>query len=153
MDKIEKILLEIFHEDVNKKEIIIKQSNEIICKILTKNLNYKTGIFHNFPFPDLFHMLPVLIIESDLLDELKDENKIELSLNNNAQIYQILLNDSRKIVKTDFGLTMIEIKKDDGLNVDSFLLNRRYLGLYNTKRVYFLYFKKDVKYKYYFSRF
>lgn len=38
---------------------------------------------------------------------------------------------------------MIEIKKDDWLNVDSFLLNRRYLGLYNIKRVYFLYFKKD----------
>ena len=138
----EKILTEIFHEDVHKKQIIIKQSNEIICKILTKELNYKTGIFHNFPFPDLFHILPVLIIESDLLDELKDKNKIELSLNNNAQIYQILLNDSRKIVKTDFGLTMIEIKKDDGLNVDSFLSNPRYLGQF-IKKVYFLYFKKD----------
>ena len=145
MNKVEEILSNIFYENMityDEKEIIMNQLNEIICKIITKNLNYKTGIFHNFPFPDIFHMLPVLIIESNLLDELKDKNKIELSLNNNKQIYPIFLNDSRKIVKTDFGLTMIEIKKDDGLNIDSFLSNTKYVSPCD-KKIYFLYFKKD----------
>ena len=139
---VEKIIKDCDDLNDSHKKTILNQINNSICKIITKNSTYKTGIFCIIQFPDNLNLLPVLIVENDLFDNIKDKNKIELSLNKDTTIYEILLDNSRKFVKSEYNLTMIEIKENDGLNIDSFLPIKNYVGIYS-KKFYLIYFQKD----------
>ena len=110
------------NEAQNKKKIIEK----VICRIILdkKTLN---GFLCNIPFPDSKNLLPVLIINDNILENSSESSiqKINLTLYDDPnKIYSITIEEKRKIYidnKENNKMTIIEIKDKDGLDIESFL--------------------------------
>ena len=104
-----------------KKAIFYMENS--ICKINhTKGTG--TGFLCKIRFPDSCHLLPVLITCNHVLDDncLKNNNKIEFSIKDESYFYSLLMDDLRiKYTNVEKDVTIIEIKKKDGLNFDCFL--------------------------------
>ena len=105
-------------------KIIIEQKEKSICKILFNNRQSGTGFFCSIPFRDKYHLLPVLMTNNHVLNQ-KDLNfgkKIKFSLNDNKISKDIIIGKNRKTYTSEeYDITIIEIKKDDGLDLNSFL--------------------------------
>jgi len=74
-------------------------------------------------FPDKT-TLPVLITNNHMLNEndITVGKKIDFSLNDDKTFYQILIDESRKVYTSNlYDVTFIEIKKNDGLDISSFI--------------------------------
>lgn len=84
-----------------------------------------TGFFCKIPFPNFYNLLPVLITNNHILnkEDLKINNQILLSINNDLFTYKIYIDNSRKIYteKDLYDITLIEIKESDGINLNCFL--------------------------------
>lgn len=137
-------------ENINSNINIDINIAKCICKI-NKNNSYKgTGFFCNIPFPDKNNLLPVLITNSQVLgkDDINEGKQINISTNNDNISYQIIIDESRKkyINSRSFEITIIELRKDDGLDIESFLeideniyednLNQ----IYKDKEIYLLHY-------------
>ena len=104
--------------------IVQDQSKKCICKIFLKSGGTGTGFFCKIPFPTSFNLLPVLITTNHNLEEenIIPGEKINFLINNHQK--SILIDESRKIYtyKGEEGdITIIEIKEEDGLEIESFL--------------------------------
>ena len=100
----------------------IENIKKNICKILYNKGNNGVGFFCNIPFSDESKLLPVLISNNNILNkkDIISNKKIKLLLNNDE--YEIIISDSRKIYTNDkYNITIIEIKNEDNLKIDSFL--------------------------------
>jgi len=110
---------------ISKKETkyINSQMEKCICKIKInddKDNKYGTGFFCNIPFPDYSNLMPVLITSNNILGEKEiiPGNKINLLINDDSYSYTIHFDDSRlTYTNKDYDITIIELKKDDNLNV------------------------------------
>ena len=105
-------------------EIIIKQIKKSICKIKCNDGGNGTGFFCAIPFPDKFHQLPVLMTNNHVITEkdLMEGNRIKFTINNDKFSFEIIIDDFRKIyTNQDFDVTIIEIKDNDNLDMNSFL--------------------------------
>ena len=82
-------------------EHILFQMKKCICKIKINNKLFGIGFFCKIPFPDQFHLLPVLITSNHTLDNasISTGKKIHFSINNEELSYSILINDSRKLIQ------------------------------------------------------
>ena len=103
--------------------VISKQCENTIIKIESNQKGKGTGFFCMIPFPDKSHPLPVLITNYHVfkLNDNFEGEIIKFSLNNDKFKYEIKL-DSRKTFSNEkFDITIIEIKENDGININTFL--------------------------------
>ena len=105
-------------------EIISEQSKNCICKIKCNDGGKATGFFCIIPFPDKLNQIPALITNNHVIskkDILKD-NKIKFTLNNDTLSFEIKIDNFRKVYTNErYDITIIEIKKSDNLDINSFL--------------------------------
>ena len=135
---------------------ILNQMNKCICKIQGKV--DATGFFTKIPFNS--KLLPVLITNSHVLGgkDIKNNNKITLSLNHNKKTKEIRIDEDRKkYTSKELDIAIIEIKDNDNLeneyiNLDDNIINYcknnnngnlSYLNyIYNNKSIYILHYQK-----------
>ena len=105
-------------------KVIIEQMENCICRIFEKDIFRGTGFFCKIPFPDTLNLLPVLITNNHVLNEecISLGKKISFALNNEKKLISILI-DKDRICYTnrEYDITIIEIKLNDDLNINSFL--------------------------------
>ena len=105
-------------------KIILEQKEKSICKIICNNGESGTGFFCSIPFPDKYHLLPVLMTNNHVLEK-KDidcNKKIKFELNDKKISKELMIGKNRRTyTSTEYDITIIEIKNDDGLDLNSFL--------------------------------
>ena len=130
----------------SQTKIIISQLEKSACKIVKDVGNTGTGFFCKIPYPDQFHLLPVLITNNHVLGEnnLKNFCNIRFTINDDNIEKNILIGDSR-LVFTDkeIDITIIEIKPNDKiihfLDIDEDILNEEEKdNLYDNELIYIL---------------
>ena len=94
--------------------------NNKICEI--KNIIKGLGFFCKITSPDTKEITPVLITSNQLLGakDIIPGKKIEFNLNN--ETHSLNIDDSRKVYFESelYKITILEIKKEDNLDIDSF---------------------------------
>ena len=83
---------------------------------------FSSGFLCNIYFPDK-KALPVLIANNHMLNEndIVVGKKIDFSLELEQNFHQIIIDDTRKVYTSRiYDITIIEIKKNDGLDISSF---------------------------------
>ena len=106
---------------------IITDQKKNICKIEFSDVKMDgTGFFCKIPFPDNFNKLPVLITNNHVLGEkdITTNKKIKFILDNNEEIlnYELIIDNSRKTyTNKEYDITIIEIKYEDNIDINSFL--------------------------------
>jgi surface protein len=110
------------------------------------------GFFCAIPFPDDFKKLPVLILYNNNFINEEENDVLELNLDNDKLIKKIKLDKSRKIYNDQkYNIMIIEIKKSDGFDVDSFLnldkglFSKKFYDIYNKESIYILYYANKEK--------
>ena len=105
--------------------IIMDQAKNSVCKIITKKGGTGTGFLCKIPFPDSFTLLPVFITCYHVLEEkdIIEGNTIELNFNNEEKKVILTMDKSRKFYVNDekYDITIIEIKHNDGIDMNNFL--------------------------------
>ena len=95
-----------------------------IYKIKCPKGGFGTGFFCKIPFPNEFNLLQLLITNNHILDEidLNIGNSFIFSLKNDELIFKILFHNKRRTyTNKQYDITMIELRKSDGLKGYSFL--------------------------------
>ena len=143
---------------IEQNKIILEQMEKCVCKINCNDGGNGTGFFCKIPFPDTYHLLPILMTNNHVLNnkEIGLNKKINITLNNDQKNYQILLDDSRKAytIEKPYDVTFIEIKKEDGLDIDKFLeidnqiFENNPNEIYLQKTIYLLHYPKGEELKY-----
>ena len=108
--------------NTNDMKLILQQMEKNICKIKLE-YGFGTGFFCLIPIND-YESLSVLITNHHVLNEKNflQGKQIHISINNDKERYKILMENSRRIyTNKKYNISIIEIKKSDGLNGDSFL--------------------------------
>ena len=97
--------------------IIDNQLEKYLCKVYDSKENKGSGFLCKIPFPDEFHLLPVLITNNHVLNEDELNNKkIKISFDDDKIIKIINIFPERKIyTNINYDTTIIEIipEKDD----------------------------------------
>ena len=133
------------------KKILFQMEN-CICKIYLKNGGIGTGFFCKIPFNN--NLLPVLITNNHILNELDIDNNKKIKLNINNKVKTITIDNSRKKYTNsdqNIDITIIEIKPNrDGIN--NFLeideneinTNKEVIELeYQKKSIYIIHYPKE----------
>ena len=108
--------------NIEQLQKIINLSKKSVVKIIKQDM-WSTGVLCNVHFPDK-KTLPLLITCNHMLNEndISVGKKIDFSLDNGKIFYQILIDETRKVYTNKlYDITFIEIKKNDGLDISSFL--------------------------------
>ena len=112
---------------VNKqcKLKIIEQMEKSVCKIIKNDESFGTGFFCNIPYKD--KNLKVLITSNKMINkqDIKEFNKIKLSLDDDKINKEIELDENRTIyINKEDGITIIEMnEKNDKENKDIIYLD------------------------------
>ena len=103
--------------------LISEQSKNSILKIINQKNEAGTGFFCLIPFPDKLHPLPTLITNNHVLNQ--DDIKVGkiIKFSSEEKDYQIEIDNHRRCYtnKEEYDTTIIEIKKEDGINLNKFL--------------------------------
>ena len=143
------------YETFDILSLISKQKENNVCKIIKENNNFGTGFLCLIPYPDKLNLLPVLISCNHILNN--DDIKIgkEIILLFNDKITKIIkIDESRKVYSSDkneYNITFIEIKKDDGFDINNMLdidydifKEEKLIRIYKNKRVYIIHYPDNV---------
>jgi len=87
-----------------------------ICKIKTQDNKTGTGFFIKIPFPDKFHLLPVLITNNHILGDtdLLINKIISITINDDKEKRFLKIDKTRKtFTSKDLDVTIIEIKPEE----------------------------------------
>ena len=106
---------------VNKMNFIIEQLNKTVIKIKKENC-FGTGFLCSIPFHN--NLLPVIVTNNHILEErdISLGQKLHFTLNNDRICFEILIDKNRKVYTNKFyDITFIEIKRNDGLDISSFI--------------------------------
>ena len=119
-------------------EEIVKQMKKSICKILLGKKK-GTGFFCKIPFGN--NLLPVLITNNHIIDEIiLKEKKISLAINNEQEYKEILLEGRIQYTNKNYDITIIEMKKEDNisdyLDLDKKIDNK----LYERESIYIIHY-------------
>ena len=101
-----------------------ENSKNFLLNIKGKNGRIGNGFLCKIPFPDEKNTLPVLITNNKVLKEkdIMQGSKIELFLKNGKLKFEITINIFRKTYTSKkYDITIIEIKENDGLDINLFL--------------------------------
>lgn len=108
---------------IEGSKMIIRQMQTTVCKIKNNDI-IGTGFFIKIPFYNNKYLMPVLLTNNHILSQkdLGPDKTIKFSINDTCEYNQIFLDD-RKILTFEkpYDITLIEIKKDDGLDISLFL--------------------------------
>ena len=124
-----------------------------ICKIKCVDGSYGTGFFCNIPYNE-WDNLRVLMTNNHILklNDILPGKQIEFSLFNDKKSYKILIDESRKIFTNEkYDLTIIEMKKNDGLNKNSFfdldnqIFNDNAKIIFKNEQIYLLHYPKGIE--------
>ena len=119
-----------------KLNIILPQSHKCFCKIINNKIN-QAGYLCKIPFPDSNNLKFVLIVNNYLFKEFIEKEKIIQFENFDHYLYKINIDESRFIYNNrQFNITIIEIKEDDGLDINSFLEIDDQIFKENLKEIY-----------------
>ena len=139
--------------------IIMKQVNQSVCKILKKDgKGIATGFLCKIPFPNAHNLLLVFISSyHTLVKTIIEKKQIELKFYNEEKTKIIKLDNSRKVFISDekkYDIIMIEIKNNDGIDMNNFLEIDNYLYkcdnldiIYNNHNIYLIHFPNGLKSK------
>ena len=132
---------------VDKLKIVLEQSEKCICRILCENENSGTGFLCLIPFPDKLNLLPVLMTNYHVLNDLYKEKNIEFTLNNDKLKVKLKIDNSRKIYENEnYDIIMVEIIEKDNLDFNSFLeiddeiFKENSIDLYRKASIYVIYY-------------
>ena len=130
-------------------EIINKQLEVSLCRIINKNNNEGIGFFCLIPFPTINYLLPVLITNNLESDEISLGKNINIILNFKKK-FELNINENRKIYNKN-GIIMIEIKESDELDIENFLYFINFNNVdncqksFNAQNCYFFRYSKNEK--------
>ena len=118
-------------------KIISHQIDKCIVKIINNKIN-QVGYLCNIPFPDSNNLKSVLIVNNHLFKELIEKEKtIQFRMDINQNEFKINIDESRYVYyNSQFNITIIEIKEDDGLDIKSFLEIDDQIFKSNLKEIY-----------------
>ena len=130
-------------------EKILNQMKNSICRVFLENGKEGSGFFCKIPHERKYDLLPVLITNNHLIDELelkKDKNKIKISINNNSEYKEIELNERITFTSKEYDITIIEIKEKDivniNLEIDENVINDKDIS-FDGKSIYLLHYNED----------
>ena len=140
---------------INTAKKIIYQLENCIFKIYLEKGLHGTGFFTKIPYPDQFHLLPVLVTASFVinLNALKQDS-IHVSLNDDNVLREIKLKDTKRkiFINDEFGTTFIEILPEDKiydfLEIDENVFKADKISkkeIYLRKSIYVLHYMKGEK--------
>ena len=135
----------------NKLENILKQAETSICKIKCSEEKIGTGFFCLIPFPDKNNLLPVLVTNNKILtkNDIMNNKIIKFSIKNDEKNIEIKMDNSRKTYSNkQYGITIIEMKKEDDLDFNGFLnIDEDFSNdtSNNIKSIYLIYYNKENK--------
>ena len=142
----------------DQNSIIMKYMEKCVCKIILENGDKGTGTLCKITIPNKEDSLPVLITNNHVLNDRDiDFNKtIILTLNDDKEKYKIKIGKDRKTFTMDrpYDITIIEIKKYDGLEINSFLevdtniYNDDLKKTYNQKTIVLIQYPSGERVKY-----
>ena len=100
---------------------IIEQMNTSLCLIECSDKTNGTGFFCLIPFPDKTKQIPVLMTNNHILskDDITEDKIINFEMNHKK--YRILIESRRVYTNEKYDITIIELKKSDGLDYNKFL--------------------------------
>ena len=137
---------------VEDLKIISEQSKKCICKINNLEGFDIPGFFCLIPFPDNKCKFPVLIIYSKNFNFERENIILELNLDNDKLAVEIKIDKSRKVYKDKINnIIFIEIKPEDGFDIDSFfeidiqIFQSNFDDVLKEKSVYILYYEGNEK--------
>ena len=108
---------------IDENKMIAKKMQSVICKI-KNNGKMGTGFFVKIPFHRTQYCIFALLTNNHILSkkDIEPGKTITFSIYDNCEYYKIFL-DNRKILTFErpYDITLIEIKKDDGLDISLFL--------------------------------
>lgn len=132
----------------SQQENILKKAENCVCKINKIKGGTGPGFLCNIPFPNNNNLLPVLITSNNTLgkNDINEGKEIDISLNNGTLSYTIMIDENRKKYTNSrsFGITIIEIKKEDGLDtslffeIDENIYENRLNDEYKDKPIYLI---------------
>ena len=126
-------------------EEIIKQMKTKICKIFKDNGQKGTGFFCKVPYPNENNLLPVLITNNHIINELEMNKTIALSINNDFK--ELKLKDRIKYTNRELDITIIEIKNYDNINnyldLDEKLKINKNNFLFKGESIYLIHHRRD----------
>ena len=133
-------------------EIILKQiKSKSICKIKKDNGSFGTGYFAKIPFPDSLTYLRVLMTNNHIIED-NMNNKYEIFFPKTKyyefKTLKLFFDDSRRFyTNKKYDTTIIEIKDDDGIDLESFLEidyeNNNQIKDYKQESIYVLQYPND----------
>ena len=99
---------------------ILESSKKSICEINVNNQKKGTAFFCLIPFPDKYNLLPIIITNYGVIKDSIFKKKITFFLEDKN--YEIELEYDRKVYLSEkYDITIIEIRKEDGLDINTFL--------------------------------
>ena len=102
--------------------MIGKQSQVSILKIENEKKEKGTGFFCLIPFPDKINLLPTLITNYHVLDKDNIEVGKKIKFSSEEKNYEIIIDKERRCyTDKDYDTTIIEIKKNDRIDLNIFL--------------------------------
>jgi len=122
---------------------ILNQMENCICKIYKNGEGKGTGFFCNIKYNN--YNIPVMMTSNHVIDEkyIKENNNIELTLNDDNINKTIILNNNNRKIYTnvEYDITIIEIKcEKDKINnfmdLDEKIFNEKSEILYNSHSIY-----------------
>ena len=132
----------------SQQENILKKAENCVCKINKIKGSAGPGFLCNIPFPNNNKLLPVLITSNNTLgkNDINEGKEIDISLNKGTLSYTIMIDENRKKYTNSrsFGITIIEIKKEDGLDtslffeIDENIYENRLNDEYKDKPIYLI---------------
>ena len=122
---------------------ILNQLENNICKIYKKDGSKGTGFFCIISYNNI--IIPVMMTNNNVIDEkyIKENNEIQITLNDDKEEKIIKINDKRKIyTNKEYDTTIIEIKqKEDKINnfmeIDENIYKNSNI-IYNNKSIYII---------------
>ena len=142
---------------IDTLKIITEQIEKSICKIKCNDGGNGTGFFCIIPFPDKFHPLPVLMTNNHIIteDDIMKKNKIKFTVNDDKLSFEIIINYLRKVyTNKEYDVTIIEIKENDNIDMNSFLeiddqiFKDNINDIYKGKSIYLIGYPRGGKPKY-----
>ena len=106
---------------INK--VLLEQGETNVCKIYKNNEFFGSGFFCNIQIDDWNNYAKVIMTNNHVLnnDDIQPYKTINFSIKNDTKFHEILIDNTREIyTDTDYDITIIEIKKDDGIDEISF---------------------------------
>ena len=132
---------------------IVEQMENNICKVKV-NQEQGTGLFCRIPFPDMNHLLPVLITNNHIIDKnilYKENTNISFKIKSDNIIKNICLDNRMKYTNEKYDITIIELKEKDEIKnylelddviIKNILNNQNYNIEYLDETIYIIQYPK-----------